>query len=136
MVTLETTRTEAFSPVAALRTVGGMAAVALGLGGAYALTGIGVPCPLLSVGIYCPFCGGTRMVASALRGDMGAAFHWNPFLFLGSIALLVAVVAWIVEWRGGPALRLPARWGPMTQARLYWAVGATAAVFTVVRNLG
>ena len=112
-----------------------MGAVGVGIAGVYLTTGFGIPCPLAQMGILCPFCGGTRMVAALVRGDVVAALHWNPFLFVGGIVAGVASVAWVVEVLGGPRLRLPASWGPMTQRRLYLVGGVVAAVFMVVRNL-
>ncbi|MGD7731405.1 DUF2752 domain-containing protein [Propionibacteriaceae bacterium G57] len=125
-----------FSAPDALRRVAGVALVGLALGGTYRLTGLGVPCPLLATtGLLCPFCGGTRMVASAMQGDLAAAFGWNPFLFVLGSALGLATLGWVVEVLRGPRLRLPARWGPMSQEQIYLAVGSVAVVFAVLRNV-
>ncbi|MGA4668272.1 DUF2752 domain-containing protein [Propionibacteriaceae bacterium Y1923] len=124
-----------FSPAHALRRVGMLGAVGLGIGGLYAVTGVGFECGLVKLGIYCPLCGGSRMVASALGGDLGAAFAWNPLLFVGGILLALLSLAWVVELFGGPKLRWPRRWGRITEKRLYWVVGVTAAVFMLVRNV-
>lgn len=63
-------------------------------GAAYAITGQGLPCPfLLATGWLCPFCGSSRMGVALLRGDLAAAWGWNPFvLVLG--AWLAAVWLW------------------------------------------
>lgn len=105
------------------------------LAGVYLVTDRGITCPSLQWGFQCPFCGGTRMAASILRGDAGAAFVWNPFLFVVSVLLGLASLAWLVELLGGPRLRLPARLGRVTQGRVYWCVGVVAVLFTVARNL-
>lgn len=126
---------EPFSAARALRTVGQVGLVGVGIGAVFAATGFGLSCGLIEFGIYCPFCGGTRMVASALRGDLAGAFHWNPMLFIGGIVLGLVSLAWVVEVAGGPKLRTPRRWGPLTQKRLYVVGGVVAAVFMLVRNL-
>lgn len=124
-----------FSPAAALGRVGELAIAGGALGAVYLVSGLGITCIFARNGIWCPFCGGTRMVAAGLRGDLPAAFHFNPMLFLTSIVLAVVCVAWVIEWRGGPRLRLPARWGPYTQRRLYIAGGVVSVLFMVGRNL-
>lgn len=125
----------AFSPRAALAQVGRIGLVGVGIGGLYLATGLGFSCGLAAHGIWCPFCGGTRMVASVMRGDLGAAFHWNPMLFLGAILMALVCVAWVIEWAGGPALRWPERWGRVTQKRLYIVAAIVAGVFMLIRNL-
>lgn len=125
----------AFSPAAALTRVGQLGLVCAGLGGIYLATGAGIQCGLARLGVLCPFCGGTRMVASMLRGDLAAALHWNPMLFFGGILLALVCLAWVVEWAGGPALRWPARWGRLTEKRLYVVAAVVAGVFMVVRNV-
>ena len=56
----------------------------------------GVPCPLRSLtGIPCPFCGMTRGVTAAVRGDVADAALFNP----GSVLLVVAAVLLLGMWR-------------------------------------
>lgn len=121
---------------AVLSLVGGTAAV---LGGVYALTGRGVPCPFLALtGWWCPVCGSSRMGVALLRGDVAAAWGWNPFmLVLGG--LLAAIWAWT-------GVRLVARRpaglpGPLavldrlSPTALTAVIIAPALVFMVVRNV-
>ena len=56
----------------------------------------GVPCPLRSLtGIPCPFCGMTRGVTAAVRGNIADAALFNP----GSVLLVVAAILVIATWR-------------------------------------
>jgi hypothetical protein len=56
----------------------------------------GVPCPLRSLtGIPCPFCGMTRGVTAAVRGNVADAALLNP----GSVLLVVAAVLLLGMWR-------------------------------------
>lgn len=131
-----TTTVDAFDPRLALRRVGECVAVGAGLGGLYLATGLGIPCPLReATGIWCPACGGTRMLSAGLRGDLVGAFWWNPFAFVVLAVVALCTVAWAVEVAGGPRWRPLARWGGVSQTRLYWVLGAVAAVFMVVRNI-
>lgn len=70
-----------------------------------------------ATGVPCATCGGTRMAASALRGDLVGAFLLNPFLF----AALGALVAWI-------ALRLGFRRRVVVEAPRWAKVGAWSFV--------
>lgn len=125
----------AFSPRSALARVAAVGSVGAGITAVYVVTGRGITCPSLQLGFLCPFCGGTRMAAAVVHGDLAAAFAWNPFLFVGMVVLGLASVAWVVELVGGPAVRLPARLGAVTQSRVYWVVGVSAVLFAVARNL-
>lgn len=46
--------------------------------------------PLHGAGIPCPFCGGTRATLALARGEVTAAWSWNPVVPL--LALVVAAV--------------------------------------------
>lgn len=75
-----------------------------GLAGVYQLSGgkLGIPCLLhMFTGLNCPLCGSTRMAAALLRGDLEAAWHFNPVvLVLGpliGVAVGYQVFAWALE---------------------------------------
>jgi Protein of unknown function (DUF2752) len=124
-----------------LAVVGGLFAGGLALSALYSTTGVGVPCPFLALtGWQCPLCGGTRMGAALLHGDLAAAYAFNP-LALVALAVLGALAAvWAVELAGGPVPRPPHR----VSARLRQVPGVAwlvlvlllAVVYTVLRNLG
>ena len=124
-----------FSPGIALARVAGVGSIGAVITAVYLATGRGLTCPSRQLGFLCPFCGGTRMAAALVRGDLAAAVAFNPFLFAGSVVLALVCLAWLVELVGGPKLRLPARFGTLSQTRIYWVLGVLAAVFTVARNL-
>lgn len=112
----------------------------LALGGLYAGAGIGIPCPLrLVTGWDCPLCGGTRMAAALLHGDLGAAFVYNPLALVGLIVAVVLGVAWLVELFGGPRLQLPgrlARGVTRIPRWSWWGAGLFVAVgYMLLRNL-
>jgi len=112
----------------------------LALSALYATTGIGAPCLFrMLTGWQCPFCGGTRMGAALLHGDIGTAFRYNPLVLVGLMALAVVGLAWTVEVVGGPRVR-PPKGVTAKLARVHptrWLVlGLTiAAVYTLARNL-
>ena len=60
----------------------------------FTIFGIGLKCPFYEVtGLQCPGCGITHLVLCLLRGDIGGAFSYNPFVLVGGIyyVLLYAV---------------------------------------------
>lgn len=127
---------------AGLRLVGvGVVGLAgLALSALYLGAGVGLPCPFLQLtGWECPLCGGTRMGAALLRGDVVAAWGHNPVALVGLGVLAVLSVVWFVRWRGvrGPGLprRLVARLRavPDTVWTAVWLGGA--AIWTLARNL-
>jgi hypothetical protein len=137
------------TPVAAQRSVarsslpvvGGVFAGGLALSVVYATTGVGLPCPFRALtGWQCPFCGGTRMGAALLHGDLAAAYAFNPLAFLALVVLATLAVVWAVELAGGPAVRLPR--GVSNRLRevpaMVWALLALliAVAYTLLRNLG
>lgn len=78
--------------------------------------------PLHSAGIPCPLCGGTRATLTLARGDVAAAWSWNPVVPL--LAVLVAVV--IVRAVLG---RLTGRWVEVSMPRkLILGVGIVGLV--------
>lgn len=128
-------------------TVLGLGAVAvsgLALSALYATTGLGVPCPFRSItGWDCPFCGGTRMGAALLHGDLAAAWAYNPFAL---VALVVATVVglWLVAERavgrqGVTLQRLRTATGGADRRfsrGLVWVAGGLVLVaWVLVRNL-
>ncbi len=87
-------------------------------------------CPLLQLtGIYCPGCGGLRSAHAVATGDLAAAFGANAMAVVGYGVFAVLWAVWVVRAGRGIPVRItlrPAHW---------WAIGAVAAVFSVVRNL-
>lgn len=125
----------------ALSYVGILLAGGVGLSALYAATGVGIPCPFLALtGWECPLCGGTRMGAALLHGDLGAAYGHNPLALLALAVLGVLSLLWIVEALGGPALRPPARLRAAARrvGSLRWLVLSLVLVvaYTLFRNLG
>jgi hypothetical protein len=124
-----------------LAVVGGLFAGGLALSALFATTGIGVPCPFLALtGWQCPFCGGTRMGAALLHGDLAAAYAFNPLVLVALTGLGVVAVVWAAELAGGPAVRPPRRVaGRLRQVpAMAWLLLAllVAVAYTVLRNLG
>jgi Protein of unknown function (DUF2752) len=122
----------------ATRDVGLLLGIGVALSGVYALSGpfhVGLPCLLkMTTGWDCPLCGTTRMGAAVMRGDVLAAWHFNPVALLGGTAL----VAWFLG-----ALLYQAGWlrRPMPRPRgtagrvMAGALVVVLAVFTIGRNL-
>ncbi len=130
----------AFRATTGLAYLGGLAASGVGLSVLYAVTGVGLPCPFrMATGWNCPLCGGTRLGAALLHGDVVTAFAYNPLVLTGLVVLSALGVLWTVESLGGPAVRLPprpaallARVGPTQWLLLGLAV---AVIYVVLRNL-
>ncbi len=120
--------------------VGAFFAGGLALSALYATTGVGLPCPFRAVtGWDCPLCGGTRMGAALLDGDVLAAFGHNPLALIGLLILGLLGVLWAVEAVGGPAVRLPRRLAERLRrvSPAQWLVVGllVAVIYTVMRNL-
>jgi hypothetical protein len=126
------------------RRVWGLSAVGVGgfaLAGVYQLSSqrIGVPCILhATTGLNCPLCGSTRMAAALLRGDLDAAWHFNPVvLVLGplvGVAVGYQVLAWALE--SLRLVRLPRlSVSPRVADWLLKGVLVLLAVYGVARNL-
>ena len=88
-------------------------------------------CPIREfLGIDCPGCGATRALAALLRGHFAEALRLNAlFVLLLPAALAVAAETYRRAIRPGTF-----RWPNPPAAALY-ATLATAAVFTIARNL-
>ena len=127
------------------RQVLGLAAAGVGgfgLAAIYQLSGsrhLGVPCLLhATTGLNCPFCGATRMAAALLRGDLDAAWHFNPVVLILGPLIGVAVGYQLLAWglERMRLIKLP-RLRPNPRA-VDWAVRALAVllvVYGVARNL-
>ena len=129
-----------FGPTRAAGYVGAFFAGGLALSALYATTGVGLPCPFRAVtGWDCPLCGGTRMGAALLDGDVLAAFGHNPLALIGLLILGLLGVLWAVEAVGGPAVRLPRRLAERlrrVRPAQWLVVGLLIAVsYTLARNL-
>ena len=129
-----------FSAVPAAGYVGAFVAGGLALSALYATTGVGLPCPFRALtGWDCPLCGGTRMGAALLHGDVSAAFMLNPLALIGLVIMGVLGLLWAVEAVGGPAVRLPRPLAErLRRVRLtHWLVLglAVAVIYTLARNL-
>lgn len=122
----------------ATRDVGLLLGIGVALSGVYPLSSrlhVGLPCLLrLTTGWDCPLCGATRMGAAMLRGDVLAAWHFNPVVLVGGTALII----WFVG-----ALLYQAGWLRRPMARPRGTLGRILAgvlllvlvVFTIGRNL-
>ena len=126
------------------RRVLGAAAVGVGgfaLAAVYQLSGqrIGIPCILhATTGLNCPFCGSTRMAAALLRGDLDAAWHFNPVVLvigpLIGVAIGYQMLAWALE--SLRLIRLPRLTiSPRTLGWLTKALAVILIVYGVARNL-
>ena len=121
---------------------GGVLLGGLALSAVYATTGIGLPCPFRALtGWSCPFCGGTRMGAALLHGDLVSAYAANPLALAAVAVLAVLAGCWTIELAGGPAVRPPERIQHASPA----GIGSTgidagrvviALAYAVLRNLG
>ncbi|NEA31906.1 DUF2752 domain-containing protein [Streptomyces sp. SID13031] len=123
----------------------GLAAVGVGgfaLAGVYQLSGslhLGVPCLLhATTGLNCPLCGATRMAAAILRGDLNAAWHFNPVvLVLGpliGVAVGYQILAWALE--STRLVKLPRiRIGPRTLAWSLRALTVLLITYGIARNV-
>lgn len=129
-----------FRPTRALAWLAGFAGLGIGLSALYATTGRGVGCVFHAVtGWDCPLCGGTRLGAALLHGEVAAAFAWNPLVFVGLVVLTVLGASWALEAAGGPRIRLPRRVADrlrdLTPTGWLLVAGAVAVGYTLLRNL-
>ena len=132
--------TRSFRATTGLAYLGGIAASGVALSAVYAATGVGLPCPFrMATGWDCPLCGGTRLGAALLHGDLVAAFSYNPVVLIGLVVLSALGVLWAVEALGGPVVRLPRRAAGALgglQPTQWLILGLVAAAFYVLlRNL-
>ncbi|PWK66056.1 uncharacterized protein DUF2752 [Streptomyces sp. CG 926] len=88
-------------------------------------------CPLFRLtGLLCPGCGGLRSAHAFAHGDLVAALGANAFAVVGYFVFAGFMALWLVRaFRGGPTPRIVLR------PRSWWAIGALALVFVIVRNL-
>nr|WP_030385536.1 DUF2752 domain-containing protein [Streptomyces sp. NRRL S-241] len=110
-----------------------------GVAGAFAYVGAVDPnepghypvCPLFRLtGVLCPGCGGLRSAHAFAHGDLVAAFGANALAVVGYFVFAGFMALWLVRaFRGGPTPRIVLR------PRYWWALGALALVFVIVRNL-
>ena len=120
-----------------VREIGAFLAVGTGLSAVYVFSGhrIGMPCPFkLITGWDCPLCGGTRMGAALMHGELPAAFRYNPLALIGLTGLGLGWLVLLAQRAGIINARLPAlsrRW------RRILALAAVLVVlaFSVARNL-
>lgn len=122
----------------ATRDVGLVLGMGLALSGVYALTGplhVGLPCLLrLTTGWDCPLCGATRMGAAMLRGDVLAAWYFNPLALVGGTLLTAWFVGALLYQAGWLRRPMPRPRG--TSGRVLAGVLLLAmVVFAVGRNL-
>ncbi|HJD20806.1 MAG TPA: DUF2752 domain-containing protein [Candidatus Gemmiger faecigallinarum] len=114
------------------RRVAARAALLLAAGAGYGLFAArfgGLPCPFrLATGLQCPGCGITTLLLAVGRGDFGAAFAANPFLFC-TWPLPAALVLW-QGWQRACGRRLGKR--AETAALLY---AAALLLWGAARNL-
>ena len=90
---------------------------------------IGYTCPFKALtGYNCPGCGMSRCVNALAHGDIGAAFHYNAFLFLLIPVLAWGWWAWFRADSKGQAIPAPRLW-------VIYSLVAIALVFWVVRNI-
>lgn len=98
------------------------------------VTGFGLACPWRSLtGTACPLCGSTHLGTSLLRGDLLGAWSANQFVFVMLVVVSVLAGFWTITALGGPAIRLPGRWGRQQMWILMASVAALA--FMIARNL-
>ena len=87
-------------------------------------------CPLkLLTGWDCPFCGSLRATHALVHGHIAAAVDHNVLFVTALPFVLLAWMSWLAADAGWPTRRwrLP--------HRAWWALGAVAVAFMVVRNL-
>ncbi|MGW6688967.1 DUF2752 domain-containing protein [Streptomyces sp. NPDC054961] len=88
-------------------------------------------CPLFRLtGVLCPGCGGLRSAHAFAHGDLPTAFGANALAVVGYFVFAGFMILWLVRaWRGGRPPRF------VMKPLYWWAAGAAALVFSVVRNL-
>lgn len=133
MAAVQIPLTSRLTPRRALSSCAAIGGLSLSLAVLYRNAGIGVPCPLLLLtGIQCPFCGGTRMVASLLSGDLAAAWHYNPLLFLVGVGIGVRAAGWVVELVRKPAGAPVDVWAPPWLRRHATAIAVAVGIVYIV----
>lgn len=94
----------------------------------------GIPdCPLHWItGFNCALCGGTRCVMSIVRGDLSAAFWYNPLAVAGGIGLAL-IAGWILICCIRKNYRRP--WPRKYSGYGLWIGAAVMVAFFILRNL-
>nr|WP_308120678.1 DUF2752 domain-containing protein [Streptomyces bambusae] len=88
-------------------------------------------CPMFRLtGILCPGCGGLRSAHAFARGDLVTALGANAMAVAGYLCFAGFMALWLVR----SVQRRPAP-RPALRPAYWWALGALALVFSVVRNL-
>ena len=106
----------------------------------YATTGLGVTCPFRAVtGWDCPLCGGTRMGAALLHGDLVVAVLANPLALIVWSSSGCSVSSGRSRSPAGPTIRAPRAVSDRLRRlpRITWVVVAVivAVGYTLARNL-
>lgn len=85
-------------------------------------------CPSVLLGFACPGCGGLRGTSELLRGDLAAAWAYNPLVVVGVPLVLLLLGRWFLDARRG---REP--WSPPTAA--VTVVAVLVVLFGIARNV-
>jgi hypothetical protein len=89
------------------------------------------PCPFLwATNCYCPGCGAARAFHATVRGDLGAAFGYNPLLMLALPAFVYVYLSFLSSELFGR--RLPT---PNSLRAWTWIIPIVIGVYWVARNL-
>jgi hypothetical protein len=79
------------------------------------------------------------MGSALLRGDVAAAFAYNPVVLIGLAVLGLLGALWTVELLGGPSpdfMSRLRRWAASVHPTRWLAIGLAAGlVYTLLRNL-
>lgn len=120
-----------------VREIGSFLALGTGISAVYVLSGhrVGLPCPFkLITGWDCPLCGGTRMGASLMHGNVSTAFHYNPLALIGLTGLGLGWLVLLAQRAGLIKRRFPAL-SRRSRRVIGVAVLVVVVAFTVARNL-
>lgn len=94
-------------------------------------TGLGIPCPIrLLTGYLCPGCGVTRMAVSLIRGDISAAYAYNPFV----LTVLPLLGIWSM-YRTHTYIQTGKTDFSLWEIFLLAAILLGAVIFTIYRNM-
>ena len=95
-------------------------------------------CPSAALlGIPCPGCGLTRATLALLRGDLHAAFHFHPLVFVLSPLFIGLLASALVDYVRGPIQRAPRRsWNTPWLGRGLWLLLALMLGVWVARFFG
>lgn len=90
-------------------------------------------CYVTALGLQCPACGGTRCIRALAAGDLPAAFHWNPYIFLTVCFLgaLLVLLNMACLFQSRLSRRLLRHISPGITA-IVWAAGFV--IFGILRN--